>query len=164
MFDCGLRNGLHARPASHLADVANRYGAECQLKNLRNGLEGDLKSVLAMIAVDVRAADRCRVRVEGEDSEAACNELRRFIEQELPGCDEPLAQVRAQFAGQQFSTFKNTLSDLSVAKLGPITAEMRRLMADPGEIDRILKNGAEKAKALADPIVAEVKRIVGFVG
>ena len=93
MFDCGLRNGLHARPASHLADVANRYGAECQLKNLRNGLEGDLKSVLAMIAVDVRASDRCRVRVEGEDGEAACSELRRFIELELPACDEPLAQV-----------------------------------------------------------------------
>ena len=93
VFDCRLRNGLHARPASHLADVANRYRAESQLTNLRNGLEGDLKSVLAMIAVDVRASDRCRVRVEGEDGEAACSELRRFIEQELPGCDEPLAQV-----------------------------------------------------------------------
>ncbi|HEY4941475.1 MAG TPA: tryptophan--tRNA ligase [Rhizomicrobium sp.] len=78
--------------------------------------------------------------------------------------DEPVAQVRAQFAGQQFSTFKNTLSDLAVAKLGPITAEMRRLMADPAEIDRILQDGAEKAKVLAAPVVAEVKRMVGFVG
>ena len=37
-------------------------------------------------------------------------------------------------------------------------------MADPAEIDRILKAGAEKAQSLAEPIVEEVKRIVGFVG
>jgi tryptophanyl-tRNA synthetase len=76
--------------------------------------------------------------------------------------DEPIAVVRARFAGQQFSTFKGTLADLAVAKLSPITAEMRRLMADPAEIDRLLAQGAEKAAALADPIVHEIKKIVGF--
>ncbi|MGH6742374.1 MAG: tryptophan--tRNA ligase, partial [Bradyrhizobium sp.] len=76
--------------------------------------------------------------------------------------DEPIAAVRARFAGQQFSTFKGTLADLAVAKLSPITTEMRRLMADPAEIDRLLAQGAEKAAALADPIVHEVKKIVGF--
>ncbi|HEY0300479.1 MAG TPA: hypothetical protein VGC36_04060, partial [Rhizomicrobium sp.] len=78
--------------------------------------------------------------------------------------DEPVAAVRERFAGQQFSTFKGTLADLAVAKLAPITNEMRRLMADPAEIDRILADGAGKAAALAGPIVADVKRIVGFVG
>jgi len=76
--------------------------------------------------------------------------------------DEPIAVVRARFAGQQFSTFKGTLADIAVAKLSPITAEMRRLMADPAEIDRLLAQGAEKAAALADPIVHEIKKIVGF--
>ena len=69
----------------------------------------------------------------------------------------------AQFAGQQFSGFKTALADLTVAKLGPITAEMRRLLADPAEIDRILKNGADKARALAAPIMDEVKKRVGFI-
>ncbi|MEI9887429.1 MAG: tryptophan--tRNA ligase [Rhizomicrobium sp.] len=77
--------------------------------------------------------------------------------------DEPVAAVRERFAGQQFSTFKGTLADLAVAKLAPITGEMRRLMADTAEIDRILKDGAEKAAAIAEPIVHEVKKIVGFV-
>jgi tryptophanyl-tRNA synthetase len=76
--------------------------------------------------------------------------------------DEPLKTVRDRFAGQQFSTFKGTLADLAVAKLGPITNEMRRLMAEPAEIDKILKTGAEKAAAIAEPIVHDVKRIVGF--
>ena len=71
--------------------------------------------------------------------------------------------VIAQFSGQQFSGFKTALADLTVAKLSPITAEMRRLLADPAEIDRILKNGAGKARAIAAPIMDEVKKRVGFI-
>ncbi|MBS0473401.1 MAG: tryptophan--tRNA ligase [Proteobacteria bacterium] len=78
--------------------------------------------------------------------------------------DEPVKDVMARFAGQQFSVFKGTLADLAVAKLSPITTEMRRLMADPAEIDRLLAEGAEKAAAIAEPIVKDVKRIVGFAG
>jgi len=78
--------------------------------------------------------------------------------------DNTAEKVMHQFAGQQFSTFKNTLAELAVSKLAPITAEMRRLMVDRGEIDRILKAGAEKAQSLAEPILDEVKKIVGFVG
>ncbi len=78
--------------------------------------------------------------------------------------DETPDAVIARFAGQQFSGFKNALADLAVAKLTPVAAEMRRLLADPGEIDRILADGSAKARALAAPIMAEVKRIVGFVG
>ena len=78
--------------------------------------------------------------------------------------DEPRAQVIAQYAGEQFSGFKNALADLAVAKLTPIAAEMRRLLADPGEIDRILADGAARANAIAEPILADVKRLVGFLG
>ena len=77
--------------------------------------------------------------------------------------DQDRDAVMAQFAGQQFSGFKTALADLTVAKLAPITTEMRRLLADPGEIDRILKSGADKARAIATPIMDEVKKKVGFV-
>jgi tryptophanyl-tRNA synthetase len=72
--------------------------------------------------------------------------------------------VIAEYAGAQFSTFKNALADLAVAKLTPIAGEMRKLLADPAEIDRVLKSGAERALAIAGPIMAEVRRLVGFVG
>ncbi|PTM50850.1 tryptophan--tRNA ligase [Phreatobacter oligotrophus] len=73
------------------------------------------------------------------------------------------ADVLAEFGGGQFSTFKTALADLSVAKLSPITAEMKRLVADPAEIDRILAHGAARARAIARPVMDQVKDIVGFV-
>lgn len=78
--------------------------------------------------------------------------------------DELPANVIARFAGQQFSGFKNELAELAVAKLTPIATEMRRLLADPAEIDRVLAEGSRKARAIAHPIMGEIKRIVGFVG
>jgi tryptophanyl-tRNA synthetase len=78
--------------------------------------------------------------------------------------DAPRDATIAHFAGQSFSIFKNEFAELAVAKLTPIASEMRRLLADPAEIDRILKTGAENARAIATPIVSEVKRLVGFVG
>jgi tryptophanyl-tRNA synthetase len=77
--------------------------------------------------------------------------------------DESRDATIARFAGQQFSSFKNELAELAVGKLTPIAAEMRRLLSDPAEIDSLLRRGAEKAHALASPVLAEVKRIVGFV-
>ena len=77
--------------------------------------------------------------------------------------DQSRDHVIAEFAGKQFSTFKTVLADLAVTKLAPIATEMRRLMGDPAEIDRILVSGAGKARDLAAPIMDEVKRIVGFV-
>jgi tryptophanyl-tRNA synthetase len=77
--------------------------------------------------------------------------------------DRTLEQVVAEQAGQQFSGFKAKLTDTAVAVLGPINAEMKRLMNDPGEIDRVLKRGADKANAVAQPILDEVYKIVGFL-
>jgi tryptophanyl-tRNA synthetase len=77
--------------------------------------------------------------------------------------DEPRAQVIARFAGQQFSGFKHDLAELAVAKLTPLAGEMRRLLADPAEIDRLLADGAARASAIAEPILKDVKKLVGFL-
>jgi tryptophanyl-tRNA synthetase len=71
--------------------------------------------------------------------------------------------VVAEFAGQGFGAFKPRLADLAVSHLGPITAEMTRLMADPAEIDRTLGDGANRAAAIAEPILAETYEKVGFL-
>jgi len=71
-------------------------------------------------------------------------------------------EVLGEFAGQGFGAFKPKLADLAVSVLGPIGGEMRRLLADPAEIDRILGDGAARARALAAPTMAEVRKIVGF--
>ncbi len=76
---------------------------------------------------------------------------------------QTVAQVIADNAGAQFGTFKPKLVDLAVARLSPISDEMNRLMADPGEIDRILGNGADRADALARPILDQVYDITGMI-
>ena len=73
------------------------------------------------------------------------------------------AGVLGQFGNAQFSTFKSALVDLSVAKLGPIGAEMKRLMHDPVTIDSILAEGSARAQKLAGETMKAVKDIVGFV-
>ena len=77
--------------------------------------------------------------------------------------DMTVEQVLAECGGQQFGTFKPLLADLAVAKLSPISTEMARLMQDTAEIDRILGRGAERAQAIAAPILAKTYDIVGMV-
>ncbi|MGI9170660.1 MAG: tryptophan--tRNA ligase [Caulobacteraceae bacterium] len=73
------------------------------------------------------------------------------------------AQVLETYGGQGFGeAFKPALADLLIERLAPVSADMRRLLADPGEVDRVLRDGAERARAIAAPILAETQRIVGL--
>src|SRR6202790_66853 len=73
------------------------------------------------------------------------------------------AEVLSEFGGGQFSNFKNALVELCVAKLSPIASEMKRLVADPGHVDAILIDGADRARAIAAETMKATKDIVGFV-
>ena len=73
------------------------------------------------------------------------------------------AGVLKDYGNAQFSTFKSALTDLAVAKLGPIGAEMKRLQNDPAAIDAILADGSQRAKKLAGETMKLVKDVVGFV-
>ncbi len=78
--------------------------------------------------------------------------------------DTTAEEVVKQFAGAQFSKFKERLTELAVAKLGPIGAEMKKLTADPAHIDAILADGSARARVIANRTMKEVGKIVGFVG
>ena len=73
------------------------------------------------------------------------------------------SEVIARYAGAQFSAFKKDLVDLAVTKLAPMTTRMNELLADKGEIERLLKRGAEKANGIAAPHMREIREIVGFL-
>ena len=77
--------------------------------------------------------------------------------------DKPKADVLREFGGGQFSSFKNALVELCVTKLAPIASEMKRLVADPGHVDRVLIDGADRARALADETMRTTMDIVGFI-
>lgn len=77
--------------------------------------------------------------------------------------DQTVDQVLAEHGGTQFSGFKQALTDVVVAKLAPITEEMARLKQDNAYIDAVLAKGSERANAIAQPILRDVKEIVGFL-
>ena len=67
-----------------------------------------------------------------------------------------------EFAGKNFSEFKNKLAEVVVEKISPISYEVQKLENDPEHIDKILISGAEKAEKIARKKVEELKKIVGF--
>jgi len=77
--------------------------------------------------------------------------------------DTDAAGVLRQHGGQGFGAFKQALSDIVIAALAPIGAETRRLLADPGHIDAVLRGGARRAAAIADPIVTQAERLMGLL-
>ncbi len=76
--------------------------------------------------------------------------------------ERSVEDVLKEFGGKGFGVFKPALAETLAAKLSPIAAEMRRLNADPAALDAILKDGADRARAIAEPIMAEVRERVGF--
>jgi tryptophanyl-tRNA synthetase len=78
--------------------------------------------------------------------------------------DTDHASVLRDHGGQGFGPFKSALTDLLVEKLAPITSTTRQILSDQGSLIDLLRSGAERAAAIADPIVGEAERLVGFVG
>lgn len=72
--------------------------------------------------------------------------------------------VLNEFGGKGFGAFKPALADVVVDKMSPISERLRALLNDPAEVDRVLKLGAEAAEAAAEPVVRDVKKIVGLWG
>ncbi len=152
------------------------FGAATRVMSLRNGSVKMSKSDASeysrinltddpeTIARKVR-----RAKTDPDPLPAATEELRERPEAaNLVGIFAALADIsRAdvchRFAGSPFSRFKEELTALAIDTLAPITAEMRRLMDDPGYVDRVLRDGAERARAMAEPTLREAHDIVGFL-
>ena len=77
--------------------------------------------------------------------------------------NQTIDQALAEIGGKQFSEFKKMLTEVAVGHLGPITSEIRRMMADPAEIDRILLKGAARAREMTAPVMKEVREVVGLI-
>ncbi len=71
--------------------------------------------------------------------------------------------IEAHFAGQGYARLKREVTEAVVEGLRPIRERYAQLIADPAELERLLADGAERARAVAEPKVAQVKRAVGFL-
>ena len=77
--------------------------------------------------------------------------------------EQSIAKAIEETAGSSFADFKTKLTDVAVAKLGPIGSEMQRLMADASYLDQVLLDGADKAAKIADKVVEDTYDIMGLL-
>ncbi len=156
------------------------YGAATRVMSLRDGTKKMSKS---------DPSDMSRINLT-DDADAIANKIRKAKTDPEPVPDAPpandearaarpeaynlmgiyaaltdksVADVAAEYGGAPFSAFKGALTDVAVAVLSPITAEMERLVGEPDEIDAILRRGADDAREIAAPILREVYDIVGLL-
>jgi tryptophanyl-tRNA synthetase len=152
------------------------FGAATRVMSLRDGTKKMSKSDIS---------DFSRINMT-DDADTIALKIRRAKTDPLPLPESPAAaearpeadnllgiyaalgdlareEAIGRQAGRNFSDFKRELSDLAVEVLGRIGGEMRRLLADPGYIDGVLKQGAARADAAATPVLAEVFDIMGLL-
>jgi len=125
----------------------------------RINLTDDADTIAAKIRKAKSDMDVLPDTVEGLDGRP---EAKNLVAIYAALADTTREAVLAEFGGQGFGAFKPKLAELAVESMASVTAEMRRLMDDPAEIDRALSAGAEQARAVAEPVIAKVKQVVGF--
>jgi fructose-specific PTS system IIA-like component len=94
-FFCPLPNGVHARPASALEEIARSFAAEVVLLNQRTGRSANAKSVLSIVGADIRHNDPCLLQISGRDEERAMAALGSFIRNALPRQETILPAIAA---------------------------------------------------------------------
>ncbi len=94
-FICDLPNGVHARPASLVETLCNRFIAAIEWRNLRGETGGNAKSALAIIGTNTLKGDACQLIINGEDEAEAFAALTAFMRDEFPHCDAPLPTAQA---------------------------------------------------------------------
>ncbi len=152
-------------------------GPATRVMNLRDGTkkmsksgESDMERINMLDEAETIAKKFKKARTDPAPLPETLDELkdrpeaRNLIDIYAGLSDRTPQDVLREYAGAGWGTFKPALADLAVAKLSPISGEMRRLMGETAEIDRILARGAERAREIANPILRDVYEIVGFVG
>ena len=76
---------------------------------------------------------------------------------------ESRSEIETRFAGQGYASLKEQVAEVAIEALRPIRVRYHTLISDPAELDDILRDGAERARSVAEPKITEVKRKVGFI-
>ncbi|MBW8735075.1 MAG: tryptophan--tRNA ligase [Asticcacaulis sp.] len=111
-----------------------------------------------------KAKSDAEVLPETEDGLAERPEAKNLVGIYAALSGQTAQEVLNSFGGRGFGAFKPALADVVVEKMAPISERLRDLLGNPTEIDTVLKAGAERANAEAEPVVKETKKLVGLWG
>jgi tryptophanyl-tRNA synthetase len=99
------------------------------------------------------------IRYDPETKSGISNLL--VIQSTLTGA--PIEQLESEYSGRGYGDLKKSVAEVVVEALTPFRERMTELLADPAELDRILVDGAERARPVAAATVARVRDRVGLV-
>ena len=155
-----LYQGPGARIMS-LRDGTAKMSKSDPSDNSRINLTDDADTIAAKIK---KAKSDTEVLPEAAEGLEARPEAKNLVGIYAALAGVSVADVLKDFGGKGFGAFKPALAEVVVEKMSPISVKLRQLIADPAEIDRVLAKGAECASAVADPVVNDVKKIIGLWG
>jgi tryptophanyl-tRNA synthetase len=152
------------------------WGAAARVMSLRDGTKkmsksdpSDQSRINLTDSADAIAQKIRRAKTDPEplpqstEGLVARPEARNLVEIYAALADEAPQAVLDRFGGGGFGAFKESLAELATAKLSPIAQRIDQLLGDTAHLDALLRQGSDKAAALAEPIVSEAERIVGFI-
>lgn len=143
-----------------LRDGAKKMSKSDPSDASRINMTDDADTIAKKIRKAKSDADALPSEAKGLEERA---EARNLVNIYAAMADMSVDAVLADVGGKQFSEFKPMLAELAVAKLAPISSEMARLMQNEDEIDVILRAGADRARAIATPILEKTYDIVGMI-
>jgi tryptophanyl-tRNA synthetase len=76
---------------------------------------------------------------------------------------DEIRRLESRYDAGGYGPFKTDVAEAVVALLDPIRTRYDELRGDPGELDRLLARGAEKARAASAPTLGQMYERMGFV-
>lgn len=136
-------------PTQKMSKSAPRPGSKILLVDSPDKILKKIKSAVTDSGSEVRAA---------EDKPALTNLL--TILSVIEGT--PIPELEERFAGSGYGDFKKTLGEAVVEWLAPVRERYEERLSDMGETERVLSEGAAKAREIASGVMAEVRTRVGL--
>jgi tryptophanyl-tRNA synthetase len=151
------------------------YGSATRVMSLRDGnkkmSKSDPSDFSRILLTDDDDTISAKIRKAKSDSELIPSSKDDL--QNKPEClnlinilsattNQSVDQVLGNYAGKEYSALKKDLADSLIQVIGPIRGEINNLLNNRDELNVILADGTEKAAAIANPIIEEVYKIVGF--
>ena len=151
------------------------YGSATRVMSLRDGSKkmskSDPSDFSRILLTDDDDTISAKIKKAKSDSELIPRSMEEL--QSKPEClnlinilsattNQSIDQVLSSYTGKEYSSLKKDLADSLVQMISPIRNEINNLLNNQDELNVILAEGTEKAAAIANPIIEEVYKIVGF--
>ena len=151
------------------------YGNATRVMSLRDGTKkmskSDPSDFSRILLTDENDSISSKIKKAKSDSELIPDSSKDL--QSKPECmnlinilsaclNQSVDQTLQNYSGKEYSMLKKDLAENLVQIIGPIRDEIKNLLNNKDELDLILKDGTQKAANIANPIIEDVYKIVGF--